>query len=247
MTQRRIVLGNWKMNTTLEEAIEIADRLRVEPIVEGVTVGIAPPFPWLQPVKQALGKSGVLLGAQTFAAVSNGAYTGDVSAAMVAELCDFALIGHSERRAMHSETDDVVHEKLLRALEVGLIPVVCVGETLAERMAGDQERVVLRQIHAVLEGIDNVQLERLVIAYEPVWAIGTGQSASPQDASAMCGLISVALTGRKLIGIPVIYGGSVTAANADLLFAAENISGFLVGGASLKPDDFLTIVRAASD
>src|SRR6185503_19749124 len=155
----------------------------------------------------------------TFAAVSNGAYTGDVSAAMVAELCDFALIGHSERRAMHSETDDVVREKLLRALEVGLIPVVCVGETLAERMARDQERVVLRQIHALLEGIDNVQLERLVIAYEPVWAIGTGQTASPQDASAMCGLISVALTGRELIGIPVIYGGSVTAANADLLIA----------------------------
>jgi triosephosphate isomerase len=160
-------------------------------------------------------------------------------------LCDFALIGHSERRALHGETDDVVREKLLRALEVGLMPVVCVGETLAERMAGDQERVVLRQIHAVLEGIENEELHRLVIAYEPVWAIGTGQTASPQDASAMCGLISVALTGRKLMGIPVLYGGSVTAANAASLIAEENISGFLVGGASLKPDDFLTIVRAA--
>ncbi|HEX3304284.1 MAG TPA: triose-phosphate isomerase [Thermomicrobiales bacterium] len=245
MTQRRLVLGNWKMNTTLEEAVEIADHLRDEPIGEGVTVGIAPPFPWLQPVKQALGKSGVLLGAQTFAAASNGAFTGEVSAAMVAELCDFALIGHSERRALHGETDDVVREKLLRALEVGLMPVVCVGETLAERMAGDQERVVLRQIHAVLEGIENEELHRLVIAYEPVWAIGTGQTASPQDASAMCGLISVALTGRKLMGIPVLYGGSVTAANAASLIAEENISGFLVGGASLKPDDFLTIVRAA--
>jgi triosephosphate isomerase (TIM) len=245
MTARRLVLGNWKMNTTLEEAIDIADRLRGEESFGGVTVGIAPPFPWLAAVKNAMGDVDVLLGAQTLAATSNGAYTGEVSAAMVAELCDFVLIGHSERRSMLGETDAVVAEKLRRALEAGLIPVVCVGETLAQRMAGDQERVVIEQISGALNEIPNESLQNLVIAYEPIWAIGTGQTASPQDASAMCGLVGVVLTGRHLTGIPVLYGGSVTSANAGSLIAAENIDGFLVGGASLKPDEFLDIVRAA--
>ena len=245
MTARRLVLGNWKMNTTLEEAVDIAERLRAEESFDGVTVGIAPPFPWLVAVKQALGDTDVLLGAQTLAATANGAFTGEVSAAMVAELCDFVLIGHSERRSMLGETDAVVVEKLRRALEAGLIPVVCVGETLAQRLAGDQERVVIEQITAALSDIPNEALQSLVIAYEPVWAIGTGQTASPQDASAMCGLVGVVLTGRHLTGIPVLCGGSVTSANAASLIAAENIDGFLVGGASLKPDEFLDIVRAA--
>jgi triosephosphate isomerase len=138
-----------------------------------------------------------------------------------------------------------VAEKLRRALEAGLIPVLCVGETLAQRMAGDQERVVIEQISAALSDIPNDALQNLVIAYEPVWAIGTGQTASPQDASAMCGLVGVALTGRHLTGIPVLYGGSVTSASAAALIATENVNGFLVGGASLKPDEFLDIVRAA--
>jgi triosephosphate isomerase len=245
MTARRLVLGNWKMNTTLEEAIAIAERLHTEKSFDGVTVGIAPPFPWLVAVKQALGDTDVLLGAQTLAATANGAFTGEVSAAMVAELCDFVLIGHSERRSMLGETDAVVAEKLRRALEAGLIPVLCVGETLAQRMAGDQERVVIEQISAALSDIPNDALQNLVIAYEPVWAIGTGQTASPQDASAMCGLVGVALTGRHLTGIPVLYGGSVTSASAAALIATENVNGFLVGGASLKPDEFLDIVRAA--
>jgi triosephosphate isomerase len=244
MTARRLVLGNWKMNTTLEEAVDIAERLRAEKSFDGVTVGIAPPFPWLAAVKHALGDTDVLLGAQTLAATANGAFTGEVSAAMVAELCDFVLIGHSERRTMQGETDSIVAEKLRRALEAGLIPVVCVGETLAQRLAGDQERVVIEQISAALTDFPNEALQSLVIAYEPVWAIGTGQTASPQDASAMCGLVGVVLTGRQLTGIPVLYGGSVTSAKAASLIAAENIDGFLVGSASLKTDEFLDIVRA---
>lgn len=247
MSTERLVLGNWKMNTSRAEAISIAESLRVWMETDRVTVGISPPFPWIEPVKSVLDSTHVLLGAQTCAATKNGAFTGEVSAAMVAELCDFVLVGHSERRTLFGETDEIVREKLERALEAGLIPVLCVGETLDQRATGNADTTVTRQLNAALVDISPEQLRGLVVAYEPVWAIGTGHTASPQDASAMCSLINRTVTGHGPTEIPVLYGGSVSATNAASLMAAGSIDGFLVGGASLKPDDFKSIISSAAN
>lgn len=244
MTKQRIVLGNWKMNTTRAEAIGIAGQLANEAAGD-VRVGIAPPFPWLEPVQTALADSAVWLGAQTCSASTNGAFTGEVSASMLAELCSFVLVGHSERRAMFGETDVVVRAKLERVLESGLRPVLCVGESLGQRRAGSADAVVIGQVGAALSGIEASRLADLVIAYEPVWAIGTGVTASPDDAAAMGETIYQALTEFDLGDVPVLYGGSVSAANAASLIAAGNVDGFLVGGASLKPGDFMPIAAAA--
>lgn len=245
MSRPRIVLGNWKMNTSLGEATAIAERLRQESIDSTVTVGVAPPFPWLRSVIDRLGSSSILVGAQTCASTENGAYTGEVSASMLSDLCRFVLVGHSERRTLFGETDAIVREKALRVIESRLIPVVCVGETLAQRKSGDADQVVRAQINGAFEQISNANLANLVVAYEPVWAIGTGMTASPEDASAMVQTISAALANRGIFDVPVLYGGSVTANNAGSLIAQPGIDGFLVGGASLNPDDFLAIVREA--
>jgi triosephosphate isomerase len=247
MTVKRLVIGNWKMNTTLEEAVAIAQRLAEARYSDDTTVGVAPPFPWIHAIGTVLVSSDVLIGAQTCAATPNGAFTGEVSASMVAEVCDFVLVGHSERRALFGETNDVVAAKLHRAIDAGLAPVLCVGETLEQRLASQAERIVTQQLKSALQDFTTGQLHDLAIAYEPVWAIGTGQTATPADASAMCGMIKSLLRERDLGDPPVLYGGSVSAANAGSLIAAGNMDGFLVGGASLKPDDFLAIVEAASN
>ena len=247
MSTRRVVLGNWKMNTTLAEAGEIAAHLAAERFPEDVVVGVAPPFPWLSAVKASLSNSGICLGAQTCAATGRGAYTGEVSAAMLAELCSFVLLGHSERRAMFGESDDIVKAKLERVLESGLRPVVCVGESLEHRQAGSAGAIVVGQIHAALSGVDPRRLVDLTVAYEPVWAIGTGLTASPEDAEMMGANIAIALVELGIGRIPILYGGSVTAANAALLISAGNVDGFLVGGTSLKPLDFSAIVNAAQN
>jgi triosephosphate isomerase (TIM) len=247
MTVERLVLGNWKVNTTRDQAILIAESLRDGFTRNQVTVGVFPPFPWIEPVREVLEPTGVLLGAQTCAATGNGAYTGEVSAEMLAELCDFILVGHSERRILLRETDEIVHKKLLRVIEAGLKPVLCVGETLEQRHAGNAEVIVTNQMASAFAQIPMDRLKDLVIAYEPVWAIGTGRTASPQDASAICMTICEALIGHGLVDIPVLYGGSVSSSNADSLIAEAGIHGFLVGGASLKPDDFLSIIKSASN
>jgi triosephosphate isomerase (TIM) len=247
MTVERLVLGNWKVNTTRDQAIRIAESLRDGFTRDQVMVGVFPPFPWIEPVREVLAPTGVLLGAQTCAATGNGAYTGEVSAEMLAELCDFILVGHSERRILLRETDEIVHKKLLRVIEAGLKPVLCVGETLEQRHAGNAEMIVTKQMASAFAQIPMDRLKDLVIAYEPVWAIGTGRTASPQDASAICMTICEALIGHGLVDIPVLYGGSVSPSNADSLIAEAGIHGFLVGGASLKPDDFLSIITSASN
>ena len=179
----RLVIGNWKMNTTLREATALAESLSRAEIPESVDVGLAPPFPWLQPVATILGASSIQLGAQTCAAQANGAFTGEVSVAMLAELCDFVLVGHSERRALFGETDAIVSTKLRRILEDGLQPVLCVGETGEQRSAGAAESTVQTQLSVALTAFAAQELEPLIIAYEPVWAIGTGNTASPDDAA----------------------------------------------------------------
>jgi len=232
------------MNTTRTEAVELAYRIgTVAP--RSAVVGVAPPFPWLAPVADVLRGGSVQLGAQTCSAYAHGAYTGEVSAGMLAEACSFVLVGHSERRTLFSETDDIVRAKLKAALGAGLNAILCVGESLDEREAGEHELVVTRQLRAALDGVPGDAGDRITIAYEPVWAIGTGRNATPDDASTMAELILTASGELGLSNPQVLYGGSVNAANAESLIAGAAIGGFLVGGASLKADDFLAIVAAA--
>lgn len=242
-----MVLGNWKMNTARSEAMSIAAALQSHAESNQVIVGIAPPFPWIDAIRTLLAGTDIRIGAQTCAAMTDGAFTGEVSASMLAELCDFVLVGHSERRRLFGETDAVVREKLLRIIEAGLIPILCVGETLEHRQAGNAEDVVRRQLDAALSSIPPDQIRQMVVAYEPVWAIGTGHTASPHDASALCLAIAQRLADFELPDIPVLYGGSVSPGNADALIAVGGIDGFLVGGASLNPQDFYTIIAAATD
>ncbi len=241
---KRLILGNWKMNTTREEATDLANALAAMPERAGVTVGVAPPFPWLEPVGQILAGSPVLLGAQTCSRFENGAYTGDVSAAMLRDLVAFVVVGHSERRALYGETEEVVREKILRCFEQQLEPVVCIGESEAQRDAGDALATVRGQLASALEADAWLASGRLIVAYEPIWAIGTGKTATPADAADMCTAIreQIRAAGAEAT---VLYGGSVNPGNAADLIATDAIDGFLVGGASLKAGGFQEIVAAA--
>jgi triosephosphate isomerase len=244
------IVGNWKMNTSLEEAVALAGAVaqaasHADPAVE---VGICPPFPWLVPVREAIQGRTLRLGAQDCAATDNGAFTGDVSASMLAPVCDLVLVGHSERRSIHGETDDIVRQKAARAIAAGLQVILCVGESKEERDAGNAEAVVSRQLQVALEGLDASAAGSLTIAYEPVWAIGTGVAATEQDASAMARFIDGLLADRfggQADSIRFLYGGSANAGNAAAFLGAEGVDGLLVGGASLKPDEFAAMIAAA--
>jgi triosephosphate isomerase len=251
VSRRPLVAGNWKMNRTVPESLELVGEIRTglgpRPDVE---VAILPPFTSLWPVSAALEDSGIELGAQDVYWETAGAFTGEISPAMVAGWCRYALVGHSERRRLFGETDEWVNRKALAAIEHGLRPMVAVGETLEEHDAGQTEAVLSRQVPAALAGIDEAQGLELVLAYEPVWAIGTGKTATPEHAEASCALIRrlVAQALGIAVGesVRVLYGGSVTPANAADLLRHENVDGALVGGASLVAADFLAIVRAAT-
>jgi triosephosphate isomerase (TIM) len=241
---RRLVLGNWKMNTTCAEAVALATGLANTNVPSGVDVGIAPPFPWLEAVARILNGSSIRLGAQTCSQFRNGAYTGEVAASMLRELCQFVIVGHSERRALFGDTDDVVRDKILRSLEQQLEPVVCVGETESQRDGGSALQTVRDQLASALDTSGWRESGKVVVAYEPVWAIGTGKTATPVDAAEMCRAIrEQAQAGGA--EATVLYGGSVNPGNAGDLMATGAIDGFLVGGASLKVDDFQTITAAA--
>lgn len=246
------VAGNWKMNKTIEQARilvqEMLPGLQAVPSVEQV---LCPPYLALAPVAELLKESGIGLGAQNLHWEAAGAYTGEVSPAMVKELCGYVIIGHSERRAYFGETDETVNRKVKSALAIGLTPIVCVGETLVENEAGQTAAVITRQMLDGLKDLTPEQGAALVIAYEPVWAIGTGRAASGPIANAvLADVIRPALTrlfGAEVAqGVRILYGGSVTAANAAEFFGQEEIDGALVGGASLKPAEFLAIVQAAA-
>jgi triosephosphate isomerase len=207
------------------------------------------PFPYLDQVSRLLPGSVLTLGAQDVSAHAAGAYTGDVSALMLADFgCRYVLVGHSERRQLHGETDQRVAEKFGAALGAGLCPVLCLGETLTEREAGQTEEVVIRQLEAVLNQHGAVAFRDAVLAYEPVWAIGTGRVATPDEAEAVHRLLRERVAAKDAsvaAALRIVYGGSVKADNAPLLFAQPNIDGGLIGGASLKAEDFLAICRAA--
>jgi triosephosphate isomerase len=252
VTARRLplVAGNWKMNTTVPEGLDKARELVAGARPDDVEVAVLPPFTHLWPMRDVLRKTGIRLGAQDVFWEDAGAYTGEVSPLALEGWCDYVLVGHSERRHLLGETDEQVHRKLARALTHDLRAIVAVGETLSEREMDATLEVVHRQLDAAFTGVAAEAMDRCVVAYEPVWAIGTGRTASPVQAQEVCHAIRrrlAALFDDAVAGATrVLYGGSVTAANAAELFAQPDIDGGLVGGVSLKPAEFLQVVSAAS-
>ena len=245
----RLVAGNWKMHKTPAEGAALAAEIRAS-APSGVDLVLCPPFPSLQAVGEVLAGSAVRWGAQNLHPESHGAFTGEVSGPMLAALgCTFVIVGHSERRHGMGEDDALVARKLRAAFRDGLTPIVCVGETLAEREAGMTEAVLSRQVDGAYRGLDASQSRSTVVAYEPVWAIGTGRVASPEQARTAHQVIRGALDRAVEAGfggsVAVLYGGSVNAANAAALFAEEEVDGALVGGASLEPAGFRAICEAA--
>lgn len=246
--RHKLVIGNWKSNGRHLGNGALLESLLAQP-VSGVDVALCVPFPYLDQVGALLAGSSIRLGAQNLSAHPDGAYTGEVSAGMLADCgCQLVIVGHSERRALFGESDEVVARKAAAALDGGLVPVVCVGETLQEREAGEVAAVILRQLDALMEFLDARTLSRVVVAYEPVWAIGTGRSAAPADVQAVLALIRqwLAAHAGADVRVPVLYGGSVKPASAAELFSLPDCDGGLVGGASLVQTDFLAICRAAA-
>ena len=249
--RKPLVAGNWKMNKTVEQASGLVQQLlpglQAVPEVERV---ICPPFTSLMILSAQLSGTGIGIGAQNMHWADSGAYTGEIAPQMVREFCDYVIIGHSERRAYFAETDETVNKKLKAALALGLVPIVCVGETLAEYESGSTGAVVTRQVQEGLKGVEPTLASLIVVAYEPVWAIGTGKAATAEGANAvMKDHIRPALA--ELFGsglaqnLRILYGGSVNAANAAEFFHQPDVDGALVGGASLKTDEFVKIVEAA--
>lgn len=250
--RKPFVAGNWKMNKTGEEARAlVAEMLPGLQAASSIDRAVCPTFPYLMSVAAMLAGSGVGLGAQNMYFEESGAYTGEVSPSMVAEFCQYVILGHSERRAYFGETDQSVNRKVKAAFAHNLIPIMCVGETLEENEAGRTAEVVGRQVREGMKDLDAAQAAALVIAYEPVWAIGTGRAASAQDANAVHANVIRSIL-KDMFGeqvaqaVRIQYGGSVNAKNAAEFFAMPDIDGALVGGAALKPADFVAIVQAAA-
>lgn len=246
----KLVAGNWKMNGNLASNQSLLKSLipLLKPI-SGTRCAVCVPYPYLYQTEQLLRGSGIAWGAQDVCEYDHGAYTGGVSAGMVADFgCRFVLVGHSERRALFGDTDEKVALKFAAVLKAGLTPILCVGETLSERDAGVTEQVVARQMDAVIAHTGLPSLGQAVMAYEPVWAIGTGKTASPDEAQAVHAFIRGRVAERDMRvadSLLLLYGGSVKAANAAQLFAMPDIDGGLIGGASLVAEEFAAICKAA--
>ena len=248
--RRSLVAGNWKMHgSRADNARLIEDLLSQYPATPAADCIVCPPYVYLQEVGRMLRDAPIALGAQDVCEEAQGAFTGEVSAAMLRDVgCEYAIVGHSERRLYYRESDQLVARKFSAACARGLTPILCVGEQLAEREAGRTREVVTRQLEAVLELCGTEPLTRALIAYEPVWAIGTGRNATPEQAEEVHALIRARIAARdaKIASITrILYGGSVKAGNAAELFAMPDVDGGLIGGASLKADEFLAIVAAA--
>ena len=246
--------GNWKMNTDSKSAVELAKGVvqKCGTMLDEVEICVCPPFVYLAAVKNALGSSNIGLGAQDVYFEPKGAFTGEISCQMLKDIgCKDVIIGHSERRHVLGETDELINKKLLAAIEAGLLPIFCVGELLAERKAGKTAQVVKEQIQKGMARVTIEKAKAVTIAYEPVWAIGTGINAAPQQAQ------EVHLMIRQLVAtlynedfaeqMRIQYGGSVKPDNASQIIAQADVDGFLVGGASLKADEFAAIVKAAAE
>jgi len=245
----RLVVGNWKSNGTLASNQALLERVKHEAARwTGVTCGVCVPYPYLAQTQHVLAESMVLWGAQDVSQYGAGAYTGAVTAQMLLDFgCRYAIVGHSERRTLFGESDTVVAGKFEAALKAKLTPILCVGESLQERETGVTESVVARQLAAVLDRSGADAVAGAVIAYEPVWAIGTGRNATPEQAQTVHAFIrsTIGVHAAQASGMTILYGGSVKAANAAQLFAMPDIDGGLIGGASLMADEFVAICRAA--
>jgi triosephosphate isomerase len=248
--RRPIVAGNWKMHGSRAETARLIEELLAQvpaqPVAQCV---ICPPFVYLHEAGRLLRDSIFSLGAQDVCAESHGAFTGEVSAAMLKDIgCAYVIVGHSERRLLYRESDQLVARKFAAAHARGLVPILCVGEQLADREAGRTHEIITRQLDVVLELCGAGTLEHGVVAYEPVWAIGTGRNATPEQAQEVHALIRARIASRDAriaAATRILYGGSVKAGNAAELFAMPDVDGGLIGGASLKADEFLTILAAA--
>ena len=251
--RKPFVAGNWKMNTDGRTSVELAERIAagsMETATQSATIAVCPPFVYLQAVTEALSASSIAVGAQDMYFEANGAFTGEISTSMLKDVgCIYCLCGHSERRHVIGETDALINKKVTAAIGGGLLPILCVGELLAEREGSQTNEVVTRQLKEGLSGLSAEKLSAVTIAYEPVWAIGTGLTATPEQAQEVHEFI------RKLLGqmynepqaeeIRILYGGSVKPGNAADLMSQKDVDGLLVGGASLKADDFLAIIQAS--
>ncbi len=248
--RRKMVAGNWKMNGNQAQAAALLDGIKQGmAAVQQAEVVVCPPFILIPAVAARLKGSRIAWGGQNLDVNASGAFTGEVSGPMLKDFgCTHVIVGHSERRALYGETDQGVAQKFKAAQTAGLVPILCVGETLAEREANTTETVVARQLDAVLALTGIESLARAVVAYEPVWAIGTGKTATPQQAQDVHKFIRTRLAGKNAAvaqGLRLLYGGSVKGANAQELFGQPDIDGGLIGGASLNAEDFLAICRAA--
>jgi triosephosphate isomerase len=249
--RKPIVIGNWKMNKTAEQAtLLIADLLPELKMIQKVECVVCPPFTSLMVVSQMLNNTGIGVGAQDMYWESAGAFTGEVAPNMLKEFCQFVILGHSERRQFFGESDETVNRKVKAALVNGLTPIMCIGETLKENESGMTVDVIKRQLKKGLEGITKEQMEAIIIAYEPVWAIGTGRAATKEDAQRVIGSIirdhlNSTYGDDSAKQVRILYGGSVNGQNAVEYFQMADIDGALVGGASLKAPDFINIVKAA--
>lgn len=247
--RRKLVVGNWKMNGNLVANAALLEEIKSGLVGQSCDVALCVPAPYLAQCRNALAESPINLGGQDVSAHVAGAYTGEISAVMLKDFaCQYVIVGHSERRAYHTESNDLVAQKALRAMQAGVTPIVCVGETLSEREAGQTDVLVGRQLEAVLSVLDAADLSKIVVAYEPVWAIGSGKTATPQMAQD----VHLALR-RRLVEknaavadqVKILYGGSMKPDNAVELMSMPDIDGGLIGGAALKAVDFLAIIAAA--
>ncbi len=249
MDRRPFVAGNWKMHGSRAENAKLIDALLESLEAPRAEVLVCPPFPYLAEIARAVKGSSIQVGAQSVCAEAQGAFTGEVAAAMLRDIgCTHALVGHSERRALYGEDDALVARKFIAAQAAGLTPILCVGETLEEREAGATAAVILRQLEAVVGLAGIGAFSKAVLAYEPVWAIGTGKTASPAQAQEVHALLRARIVEKDAIlggQLRVLYGGSVKASNAGELFAQPDVDGGLVGGASLQAEEFLRVVAAA--
>lgn len=252
MSRTPLMAGNWKMNLNHIEAIALVQKLSYtfnEEDYANLDIAVLPPFTDIRSVQTLVDgdKLQLLYGAQDVSAQDKGAFTGEISGPMLAKLgCTFAVVGHSERRQYHGETDEVVNAKTKAAIRNDLTPIVCVGEGLEIRKAGDQVAYTLAQVDGALAGLSGSQVENLVIAYEPVWAIGTGEVATPEDAQEVCGAIRARVKevhGSAADKVRILYGGSMKADNVAAIMASPDVDGGLVGGASLDPDEFVSVCR----
>jgi triosephosphate isomerase (TIM) len=247
MARHALIVGNWKMNTTRSEAVALATQLAESESGAGADVVICPPFTWLETVHAVIEGTALRLGAQDCAAEEHGAFTGQVSPSMLAPWCSHVIVGHSERRRDACESDELIGQKAVAALEASLTPIICVGEHLEIRERGDAAAYVSGQVARIMDVVGTERMARCVIAYEPIWAIGTGRAASERDAEEMASSIrtTIADGGVEDAGeLPILYGGSVTPEIARELLSQPSINGALVGSASLKAESFKAIVES---